>query len=178
MRCRSRETQAALRFASAAAPCVPYNIWSDGGVTQDALAYLYTDGTGYGSTTLRTLHADFTGDLGEYGIKLPQRNEGLSVNFGYESRDDKVKFKPDEAELSGLLSGFGGAAVAIDEGLTGRRILRRDTSPVDTGQTRRRRSQHRRQATAARIIRRAVSPTLRSSRSNTRRSRALGCARL
>jgi outer membrane receptor protein involved in Fe transport len=96
-------------------PCVPYNIFADGGVTQEALAYLYTNGTGYGSTTLRTAHADFTGDLGEYGVKLRSANEGVSLNVGYETRDDKVNFSPDEAELSGLLSGFGGAAVAIDE---------------------------------------------------------------
>ena len=36
-------------------------------MTQNALSYLYTDGTGYGTDTLRTVHADFTGDLGEYG---------------------------------------------------------------------------------------------------------------
>ena len=98
-------------------PCVPYNIFADGGVTQDALAYLYTDGTAYGTTALRTVHADFTGDLGEYGIKLPSATEGLSVNVGYETREDHVQFKPDEAELSGLLSGFGGASVAIDESI-------------------------------------------------------------
>ncbi len=98
-------------------PCVPYNIFADGGVTQDALAYLYTDGTAYGTTALRTVHADFTGDLGEYGVKLPSATEGLSVNVGYETREDHVQFKPDEAELSGLLSGFGGASVAIDQSI-------------------------------------------------------------
>ncbi|HZF31247.1 MAG TPA: TonB-dependent receptor [Gammaproteobacteria bacterium] len=99
-------------------PCVPYNIFTTGAVTQDALAYLYTDGTAYGTTTLRTVHADFTGDLGEYGVKLPSAKEGLSVNIGYETREDNVNFKPDEAELSGLLSGFGGASVAIDQSIS------------------------------------------------------------
>ncbi len=95
-------------------PCVPYNIFTEGGVTPDQLDYLYTDGTGYGTTTLRTVHADFTGDLGKYGVKLPGAGQGLSLNVGYETRQEKLNFKPDEAELSGLLSGFGGAAVAID----------------------------------------------------------------
>jgi outer membrane receptor protein involved in Fe transport len=99
-------------------PCVPYNIFSDGGVTQDQLDYLYSDGTAYGTTTLRTAHADFTADLSEYGVKLPSAIEGLSLNVGYETRHDAVDFKPDEASLSGLLSGFGGAAVAIDETVT------------------------------------------------------------
>ena len=98
-------------------PCVPYNIFKDGGVTQDALKYLYTDGTGYGTDTLRTVHADFTGDLSEYGVKIPSAKQGLSINVGYESRDEQQSFKPDEAEQSGLLSGFGGAAVAIDESI-------------------------------------------------------------
>lgn len=96
-------------------PCVPYNIFSDGGVTQEALDYLYSSGTAYGTTTLRTAHLDFTADLGEYGIRIPSSSEGLSLNVGYESREDAVDFLPDEASLSGLLSGFGGASVAIDE---------------------------------------------------------------
>ena len=96
-------------------PCVPYNIFADGGVTQEALDYLYSSGTAYGTTTLRTAHLDFTADLAEYGIRIPSAREGLSLNVGYESRHDAVDFKPDEASLSGLLSGFGGASVAIDE---------------------------------------------------------------
>jgi outer membrane receptor protein involved in Fe transport len=99
-------------------PCVPYNIFADGGVTQDALDYLYTSGTGYGTTTLRTVHADFTGELGEYGVKLPTADDGIGINVGFETREEKVDFKPDDAELSGLLSGFGGASVAIDEAVT------------------------------------------------------------
>jgi outer membrane receptor protein involved in Fe transport len=98
-------------------PCVPYNIFRDGGVTQDALTYLYTDGTAYGTDTLKTVHADFTGELGEYGVKIPSAREGLSVNVGYEAREDRQNFKPDEAEQSGLLSGFGGAAVPIDQSI-------------------------------------------------------------
>ena len=96
-------------------PCVPYNIFTDGGVTQEALEYMYATGTAYGTTTLRTAHLDFTADLSEYGIRIPSATEGLSLNVGYETRNDAVDFKPDEASLSGLLSGFGGASVAIDE---------------------------------------------------------------
>jgi outer membrane receptor protein involved in Fe transport len=98
-------------------PCVPYNIWADGGATQAALNYLYTSGTANGTDALRTVHADFTGDLGEYGVKIPSARQGLSINVGYETRQDHQQFKPDEAEQSGLLSGFGGAAVPIDESI-------------------------------------------------------------
>jgi outer membrane receptor protein involved in Fe transport len=99
-------------------PCIPYNIFKDGGVTPDALSYLYTNGTAYGTTTLRTVHADFTADLGHYGLKLRGANQGVSLNVGYETRQDKVAFAPDEASLSGLLSGFAGASVSIDRSVS------------------------------------------------------------
>lgn len=94
--------------------CVPYNPFSDGGVTQDQLNYLYTAGTGYGSTTLRTFHADVTGQLGEYGLKLPSASDGVAVNIGFEQRNENVYFSPDSGLASGQLSGFGSAAVGID----------------------------------------------------------------
>ncbi len=100
------------------APCVPLNIFSDGGVTQQQLNYLYLAGTGAGSTTLRTLHADITGKLGEYGVKSPLAKDGVGVNLGWESRNENVKFTPDAAELGGQLSGFGSAAVAIDNSVS------------------------------------------------------------
>jgi iron complex outermembrane recepter protein len=100
------------------APCVPYNIFSDGGVTPQQLNYLYLAGTGAGATTLRTLHADITGKLGEYGIKSPLATEGVGVNVGWENRNENVRFTPDAAELGGQLSGFGSAAVAIDNSVS------------------------------------------------------------
>ncbi|MDP9066205.1 MAG: TonB-dependent receptor plug domain-containing protein, partial [Pseudomonadota bacterium] len=88
-------------------PCVPYNIFSDGGVTPQALNYLYLNGTGQGASTLRTLHAEVTGKLGNYGISSPLATEGLGINLGFEHRNDHEYFQPDSAEQSGLLSGFG-----------------------------------------------------------------------
>ena len=99
-------------------PCVPWNIFKDGGVTPDQLSYLYLIGTGAGNSTLRTFHTDITGKLGKYGIKSPFANEGLAVNIGVENRNDREKFTPDSGEGSGQLSGFGSAAVAIDNGIT------------------------------------------------------------
>lgn len=95
-------------------PCVPYNIFRDGGVTDAQLQYLYTDGTGYGNVTQRTLHADLTIDLDKYHIRSPFADSGIAVNLGYEHRTDAAVYKPDTGQLSGLLSGFGSAAVAID----------------------------------------------------------------
>ena len=96
--------------------CVPYNIWQDGGVTQAQLAYLYLNGTSYGTTSQRTVHADLTGELGNYGIKSPFADDGLSVNVGYEHRSEVWVYEPDSGEVSGDLAGFGGAAAPIHRG--------------------------------------------------------------
>ena len=98
--------------------CVPYNIFQDGGVTQDAVNYISLDGTARGTSTLKTIHTDFTGELGEYGIKLPTSSEGVGVNLGWERRQEDLVFAPDSAEQSGQLAGFGGAPVSIDKSQT------------------------------------------------------------
>jgi outer membrane receptor protein involved in Fe transport len=96
--------------------CVPYNIFTEGGVTQEQLDYLYTPGTAYGTVTQQIVHADVTGDLGAYGLTVPFAEDGISVNVGAERRTEDLTFDPDAAELSGLLAGFAGASVAIDDG--------------------------------------------------------------
>ncbi len=96
--------------------CVPYNIWQDGGVTPAQLAYLYLNGTAYGTTSQRTVHADVTGELGNYGVKSPFANDGISVNVGYEHRSEVWSYEPDSGEVSGNLAGFGGAAAPIHQG--------------------------------------------------------------
>ena len=98
--------------------CVPYNIFSDGGVTQQQLTYLYELGTARGASTLRTLHADITGKLGEYGVKSPLAAQGVGVNIGFEHRNDRELLQPDAAEESGLLSGFGSAVAPIDSSIS------------------------------------------------------------
>jgi len=98
--------------------CVPWNIFQDGGVTQEQLDFLYLAGTGYGTTTLRTIHGEMSGQLGEYGVKLPTAEEGVAINFGYEHRNEHVEFTPDAGLASGQLSGFGSAAVGIDNSVS------------------------------------------------------------
>jgi iron complex outermembrane recepter protein len=97
-------------------PCVPYNLFTQGGVTPAQLAYLYTPGTAYGTNDEKILHADVTGDLGKYGVTLPWAKDGVAINVGAEHRFEGLTFAPDGAELSGELSGAAGASVAIDNG--------------------------------------------------------------
>ena len=99
-------------------PCVPWNIWNQGGVTQDQITPMLQTGTAYGSVTERILHIDVTGDLGKYGVKSPAANDGVGVNVGWEHRNDHTQFQPDSSETSGLLSGFGGASVPINNSIT------------------------------------------------------------
>lgn len=98
-------------------PCVPYDIFKTGGVTQSALNYLYVSGSGIGSSTLRTVHGELTAQLGNWGITSPLAHEGVAIDVGFEHRNDHEYFQPDYAELNQLLSGFGSAATPIDESL-------------------------------------------------------------
>jgi outer membrane receptor protein involved in Fe transport len=97
-------------------PCVPYNIWNQGAVTQDQLNYVTSPGTGFGSVTERIIHGDVTGDLGQYGVKSPFASDGVGVNVGFEHRSDTLAWDPDEGELAGNLAGFSGAVVPIHDG--------------------------------------------------------------
>ena len=98
--------------------CVPYNIFSDGGVSNAALDYLTGTGTSRGTTTERVIEGTITGDLSEYGIKSPWATDGVGVSAGFQSRRDHLEYAPDAAELSNDLSGFGGAAVTVDNSLS------------------------------------------------------------
>ena len=96
------------------AGCVPYNIWQEGAVTQDALDYIFAYGLSNGSAGQKILSASASGDLGAYGLKLPTAEDGIGVAFGTEYRVDEFAFLPDQTLGSGDLSGSGGASPTID----------------------------------------------------------------
>jgi iron complex outermembrane recepter protein len=97
--------------------CVPYNIFTQGGVTPAQVAYLNSTGTSYGTVEETIVEGNITGDLGRYGIKSPWAEDGVGVSFGAEDRRQKYQYAPDQNELSNDLAGFGGAATAIDASL-------------------------------------------------------------
>ena len=94
-------------------PCVPYNIFSDGGVTPAALSYLDTGGTISGDTQEQVVSANITGDLSRYGLKSPFAGTGLGVNFGAEYRREALTYAPDQIISSGDLLGGSGASPAV-----------------------------------------------------------------
>ncbi|RAK63308.1 TonB-dependent receptor domain-containing protein [Phenylobacterium kunshanense] len=98
--------------------CVPYNIFQDGQVTDAALAYLDIEGTSKGSIAERIIEGVITGDLGDYGVKSPWAQDGVGVAAGFHYRRDHLEYQPDSAQLSGDLSGAGGASTPIDNSLS------------------------------------------------------------
>jgi outer membrane receptor protein involved in Fe transport len=94
--------------------CVPYNLFSQGGVTAAQLKYLDSPGTGYGNNSEGIAHVDFTADLGKWGIASPLARSGVGINVGAEHRYDTLVFTPDAVEAAGDLAGFSGAVVGTN----------------------------------------------------------------
>lgn len=101
-------------------PCVPYNIFSLGQVTQTALSYLYTPSESVGQVTQTVADINLTGDLGKYGVQSPLASSGLKINVGAEYRDVKSFTEPDEEAQSGNISGSGGAVLPVSGGIVSR----------------------------------------------------------
>ena len=102
-------------FADGTDPnCVPYNIWSLGGVTQESLAYLQTPGFQKGSTSQTVQGINLSSDLGEYGLKVPGANEGVGIAMGWEHRTEKLDLATDAAFSTGDLAGQGGPTQGVN----------------------------------------------------------------
>ncbi|HYE44475.1 MAG TPA: TonB-dependent receptor [Caulobacter sp.] len=93
--------------------CVPYNIFTLGGVTDEALDYLQVPGIQTASTTQQVVTASIAGDLGAYGIKLPTATNGLQFAFGAEYRRDELNSDTDLAFSTGDLAGQGGPTIGL-----------------------------------------------------------------
>jgi iron complex outermembrane receptor protein len=101
-------------------PCVPYNIFSPGNVTQAMLNYLYTVGITTGRVSQQDAVLNFTGDLGKYGVQLPTADSGLAVNLGAEYRDVRAQTNPDAETQVGDLAGSGGPVPPVGGGIISR----------------------------------------------------------
>jgi len=96
--------------------CVPWNIWSPGGVTQAALNYLETPATYTVTATEYIAHADVSGDLGKYNLQVPTASSGVQLNVGTEYRQENYVFSPDIVYETGNNSGGNGVFPPIDKG--------------------------------------------------------------
>jgi iron complex outermembrane receptor protein len=104
---------AAAPVCAVGPPCVPYNIFAPGKVTQSMLNYLYTVGEEPGRISQQVANVNFTGDLGKYGVQLPTASSGLKVNVGGEWREVRGATLPDQETQDGDLSGSGGAVPPV-----------------------------------------------------------------
>jgi iron complex outermembrane receptor protein len=107
---------AAALPGGSAPTCVPWNIYSPGGVTPAQLAYLSIPASYASLSTEYIADASITGDLGKYGLKVPTAKDGVSINVGTEYREEKFKFDPDYIFANGFQAG-GAPSQAIDGGL-------------------------------------------------------------
>ncbi|HEY2481846.1 MAG TPA: TonB-dependent receptor, partial [Caulobacteraceae bacterium] len=87
--------------------CVPWNIWSPGGVTPAALSYIGGTSEDSGFVSQQVVNGNITGDLGQYGIKSPWASDGVGISVGAEYRREYLIFTPDFTEQSGDVSGTG-----------------------------------------------------------------------
>lgn len=93
--------------------CVPWDIFTPGGVTDEAVAYLSTPGFQRGIVSEQVLSGYVSGALGEYGIKSPWADEGVGIVLGAEYRKEKLEFMSDIAFQTGDLAGQGAPTLPV-----------------------------------------------------------------
>ncbi|MBI2187563.1 MAG: TonB-dependent receptor [Acidobacteria bacterium] len=105
---------ASWRCRSGNTGCVPWNIFSVGGVTQQALQYLQLPLILDSGTRTRTVIGTLTGNLGNYGLQLPSADEGVRLAFGSGYRQESLFVNPDLSYRLALGSGQGGPTLPVD----------------------------------------------------------------
>jgi iron complex outermembrane receptor protein len=93
--------------------CVPWNIWTQNGVTPAALNYLQTPGFENGNTTQTVVTAAVSSNLGDYGLTLPTAKDGIGVAFGAEYRQEGLRLDTDVQFQTGDLAGQGGPTLPV-----------------------------------------------------------------
>ena len=90
--------------------CVPYNLWTPGGVTPAALNYLNGTAQADGETTQQVVTFNISNNLERYGIKSPYADEGVGVSVGAEYHREFLTTSYDAAFQSGDLAGNNGSS--------------------------------------------------------------------
>ena len=149
---------------------MPYNIWQIGGVTQDAAQLSADAGLQQGQTVEQVLSGSVSGDLGQYGTKLPTANDGLGVAFGAEYRRRSRSCRPTRPTRPTICSARALRA-RHDRSVRRQGAVRRSAHAAGAGQDRSRRTWRSKRATATRTTTSASTPTPTSSASTGRRSK-------
>lgn len=97
--------------AGSFAGCLPYNVWTPGGVTPEAARLLGGTSMSITETTLTSVNGYVTGDL---GVGLPWADgETVSLVVGGEWRVEEYDFVPDNDSQAGNFAGAGGPALPL-----------------------------------------------------------------
>jgi len=99
------------------ANCVPWNIFQEGGVTQDAIDYITTKYLQWGITSTQIFNLTLTSDWENYGIAIPSASEGVQIAVGAEYREESLNKVTDEVYSQGGSTGSGGAQPPIRGGI-------------------------------------------------------------
>jgi iron complex outermembrane recepter protein len=114
--------------------CVPYDIWTVGGVTEAALDYLQVPLLQNGTTTQNVVSAVLSGDMGQYGFKMPSADEGLKVAMGIEYRRDSLESITDNSFATGDGAGQGGPTIGLSGAIDSYEMFGEFQMPLITGQ--------------------------------------------
>jgi len=97
--------------------CIPWNVFETGGVLPDGQdpvqGYIAKALFATGEVTTDVASGYVTGDMGQYGVKLPTADTGIQLVGGYEYRQEKISYQPDDGFQSGDGAGQGGATVPV-----------------------------------------------------------------
>ena len=96
--------------------CVPWNIFEAGAVTQPMLDYIGLAGAFPLTEERLQVTGYVSGDLTDYGVSMPPAVEGVQVVLGFEYRDERLVYSPNEAAQSGDFAGSGTEAKPVDDG--------------------------------------------------------------
>ncbi|WP_444934929.1 TonB-dependent receptor plug domain-containing protein [Microbulbifer sp. JTAC008] len=113
--------------------CVPWNIFEEGGVTQEALDYLILPLFARGTTEQEIYSAYVTGNLGDYGVQLPTADSGVAVVIGAETRREALDFSPDSGFQSGDGAGQGGSTQPVSGSLSVKEFFTEANIPLLSG---------------------------------------------
>jgi outer membrane receptor protein involved in Fe transport len=114
--------------------CVPWNIWTPGGVTAAALESMYVPLLVSGSVTEQVVSGSATADLGQYGVKLPAAQQGMQLNVGAEWREEQSTYLPNDEVQQGNVSGLGAPILPVGGGFTVREVFSEARLPLATRQ--------------------------------------------
>jgi iron complex outermembrane receptor protein len=108
--------------ASGNPACVPWDVFSKGGVTSAALGFIAEPLVLDSGTQTKLVNGTLKADFGRAGVKLPGATEGISIAVGAEAREESLFVHPDAnwSSTDNNGAGQGGPTLAVDGNYTSR----------------------------------------------------------